>query len=131
MAIHVFAFLGCAQATEDISIINLIATPDRYQGREVSVAGYAIFGLEVNALYLAKSDVDHGMTKNSICLSGAYEYFELKRKDNSLSLDEIRQMNKSYVLVTGTFDSNNRGHAGMHSGCLTKITKITILPGME
>ncbi len=50
---------------QHISLINLIATPERYHGKWVRVQGVANFEFEGNALFLHKEDYKLG--KRTLC----------------------------------------------------------------
>ncbi|MBI1921699.1 MAG: hypothetical protein HYS23_11550 [Geobacter sp.] len=102
---------------EDVSLINLIATPERYHGRRVRVIGVANFEFEGNALYLSKADVNL-VTKNAVWLSP--DTATLKVTEPTLAHD----FNGQYVLVEGLFNMNNHGHLGMASGAITNINRI-------
>jgi hypothetical protein len=91
------------------SIINLIATPEKYEGHLVKVAGFLNFEPNGNALYLHKDDYDHGIYKNSIYIN--------------MSEDSVAKMyphNKRYVVVEGLF-SLNQGYMNSFSGSLRDV----------
>lgn len=95
---------------ESISIINLIANPEKYYGKKVNVTGYMISEFEGTAIYLSRDDYDNRIYKNSIFLligkGSGYEYY-----------------NKEYVTLNGTFVEGN-GHMGLFSGMLDDISII-------
>lgn len=103
---------------ESVSLINLIATPERYHGKWVRVEGICNFEFEGNALYLSRDDRRHGFTKNAIWASwdtlGAEPY-------------DPRFMFKfdgRHVLVEGYFDMRDHGHMGLFSGAITNVTRL-------
>ncbi len=97
----------------EVSLIQLIASPERYDGKRVRVEGFALIEFEGNALYFHKEDKDVGLSKNAIWLEVPEEK-ETKWKLHS----------GSYVLVVGTFRAANRGHWDMFSGALEGIIRF-------
>lgn len=97
--------------SEDVSIISLIANPEKYYGKRVTVRGYMITEFEGTAIYLSREDFDNKIYKNSIFLligkGSDYQYY-----------------NKEYVGLDGTFIKGN-GHMGLFSGMLKDISYIT------
>ena len=51
------------------SIINLIATPEKYHGKKVLFIGFAVMRFEETGIYLSKDDAERRILKNSIWLS--------------------------------------------------------------
>jgi hypothetical protein len=104
---------------EDVSIIQLIGSPDRFDGRIVRAVGFLHLQFEGNALYIHSEDFEHQIYKNAIWLSA----------DPGL-LEEAEKLNGQYVIVTGTFSASNRGHRSMTSGALIGIREIDSWPGL-
>jgi uncharacterized membrane protein YcgQ (UPF0703/DUF1980 family) len=96
--------------SEYVSIISLIANPEKYYGKRVSVTGYMITEFEGTAIYLSREDFDNRIYKNSIFLligkGSDYQYY-----------------NKEYVTLDGTFIQGN-GHMGLFSGMLNDVGYI-------
>lgn len=101
-----------------VSIVNLVATPEKYDQKNVRVIGFLNLEFEGNAIYLHKDDYDLGIDKNGI-------WVDL----TNAKLDSInrRNCNKQYVILEGTFDMNDKGHSGGYSGSIIKITRINLL----
>jgi len=102
---------------EHISLINLIATPERYHGKWVNVQGVANFEFEGNALFLHKEDFKLG-TKNAVWLSP---------DTSALKVNEVtlaRDFNGKYVVVEGIFDMNDHGHMDLFSGSIKKVSSV-------
>src|SRR5437016_4662724 len=53
-------------ASESISLINLIATPEKYDGKLIQVQGVCAFEFEGEALYLTRDDWKYGSTRNAV-----------------------------------------------------------------
>ena len=97
-----------------ISIIRLIATPEKYQDKQIQIEGYLNLEFEGDAIYLHKEDRDKGLTRNGFWVSFS----------DKLDKTEIQKLNHSYVLIEGTFDMNSRGHMGLFGGEIKNITRI-------
>jgi len=48
----------------EVSLIKLIATPEKYNGKRIQVIGYLHLEFEGNAIYLHKEDEEAGLSKN-------------------------------------------------------------------
>jgi hypothetical protein len=105
-------------AVQDVSLINLIATPEKYDGKWVRVEGVCSFEFEGNALFLSREDRKYGFTKNAIW--AAYETLGAEPYD----LAFMAKFNGRHVLVEGRFDAHHGGHLGLFSGALTNVNRI-------
>ena len=105
-------------AVEDVSLINLIATPERYDGRWVRVEGVCAFEFEGNALYLSRADRKHALTRNAIWAS--YDTLGAGLYDLPFTF----KFGGRHVLLEGHFSSRDKGHMGMFSGALTNVNRI-------
>jgi len=95
-----------------LSLIELIARPERYDGRRVEVQGFANLEFEGNGLYVSRGDWENNVTKNAIWLD---------EPPSSARGTEKWRWNKRYVVVQGRF--NARRTDIMFSGALEDITK--------
>jgi hypothetical protein len=92
--------------SENISIISLIANPEKYYGKRVTVSGYMSSEFEGTAIYLSRDDFDNRINKNAIFLL--------------IDSDNYRFYHKEYVTLDGTF-TNGSGHMGLYSGMLKDV----------
>jgi hypothetical protein len=97
----------------DVSLIQLVATPERFHGKFVRVIGHVRLEFEGNAIYLHHDDLKYGLTKNGLWL----DVTDQIRKERDKYTDK-------YVLVEGTFNSQNHGHMGMNSGAIESIKRF-------
>ena len=97
------------------SIVRLIATPDKFEGRQIMVEGFMNVEFEGNAIYLHKDDYENGLYSNGLWIS--------LTEDQEKEIDSLN-LNKSYVLLEGTFNSDGHGHLGLWSGEIINITEI-------
>jgi hypothetical protein len=106
-----------ADAYEQVSILQLIITPERYDGKRVQVEGFLHLEFEGNVLYLSENDYIHHMDKNGLWVTR-----------NSTINERFQQLNSHYVIVIGTFDAANKGHMSMNSGSLKNISAADTWP---
>jgi hypothetical protein len=97
------------------SIINLIASPEKFHNKRVRVEGYLNLEFEGNAIYLNKDDYKKTITKNGLWVTFTQDSWKKIKKYN---------FKKGYFLVEGTFDMTSFGHMGLWSGTIKNITRI-------
>lgn len=59
---------GPDDTVQDVSLIQLIAQPEKFEGKRVRFIGFLRIEFEGNAIYLHREDFDHGITKNGLWL---------------------------------------------------------------
>jgi hypothetical protein len=108
-------FSASASATEirDVSMIQLIANPQQYDGSPIRLIAFLNLEFEGNALYLHREDYEKPNSSNAIWISLT------DQQQNSL-----KKLSGGYVLVEGIFRSKERGHLGMFAGSVEQITRI-------
>lgn len=100
-----------------VSIVQLIATPEKYDHKVVQVMGFLRLEFEGDAIYLHEDDYRHAIFKNGL------------RVVTNPKIDmTARELNLHYVVLAGTFDADNQGNMGLNSGTITNITYIGICP---
>jgi len=100
-----------------VSIVQLIATPEKYDGEVVQVEGFLRLEFEGNVIYLHEDDYKHGISKNGLWI------------ERNAKIDEkAEQLNMHYVVIEGTFHATNQGHLGLNAGAISDITFATICP---
>lgn len=104
----------------EVSLIQLIATPERFDGKRVIVIGVYKLDFESFALYLNEADAKHFIQANSVALGVFKIGF-----NNTKSKDEWDKLNNSYVRVVGTFRHAPSGHMNLWASELTGISSIT------
>lgn len=102
---------------ELVSLVRLIATPERYDGKVVLVVGFLRLEFEGNGLYVHEEDYKRGITKNAVWVVR-----------NAKVNDRADALNMHYVMLVGTFDASRHGHMDLFSGSLTNITSVTLWP---
>jgi hypothetical protein len=107
-----------ADGTSDLyaaSIVQMLANPERYDGRRVRTFGYIHLEFEGNAIYLHQEDERNSLSANGLWVSLTPG---ISRHD----------CNDSYVLVEGTFSASDRGHMGLWNGAVSDITRCLKWP---
>ena len=106
---------------ENVSIIQLVANPQRYHGKVVVVAAYATVEPENSSLCMTRNPASH---KDCIWLeyddapsNSPTDMQKLKRTKAAWS-----KMNGHRVTVRGTFNQDNTGHFGGWSGAIESIS---------
>ena len=105
----------------DVSLINLIATPEKYDGKLVRVIGISFLEFESNGLYLSKEDLENGVTKNAL-------WIEINPQTVGKTEKELSKYNGKYILVEGVFIKDNTGHMGLKSGSIMNISRFEPWP---
>ncbi len=101
----------------NISLLRLITTPEKYDGKQIQVIGYLNLEFEGNAIYLHKEDYSKGISNNGFWVNFSKEIAEKKN---------LNDYSKKYVIIVGTFDMNSRGHMGMFGGTIKNITRLDL-----
>ncbi len=104
------------QYATDVTMIQLIATPGKYDGQLIRVIGVGNLEFEGNCISLTKEDLKYGVG-NSI-------WIELGEK--AISYEEAKQYNGEYVIVEGVFDKDDCGHMGMFCGSIKNISRYEL-----
>ena len=100
----------------NVSIVQLLATPEKYDGKLVRVIGVGNLEFEGDYLSLNKEDYAYS-AGNSI-------WIELGEK--AISYNEAKEYNGKYVIVEGFFDKKDRGHLAMFCGSIKNISRYQL-----
>lgn len=99
---------GAQDQPTSVSIIQLLATPERYEGRLIRVQGVAHFAFEESALYLHREDADCMNSSNGLWLRTA-------ARDG---------LSDAFVIVEGWFTAKEHGHLGAWPGEIKNISRL-------
>ena len=112
--------LGCISRADawdpklkSVSLLRLIANPDKYDGQMVRTYGYLRIEFEGNSIYLHKEDYEHSLLKNGLWVS-----FNPDKVSNQA------EFSNKYVLIEGRFDAHSQGHMGLWSGTIKDIWRL-------
>ena len=104
------------QYAKDVTMIQLIANSEKYDGQLVRVIGVGNLEFEGNCISLNKEDLKYGVG-NSI-------WIELGEK--AISYEEAQQYNGEYVIIEGVFDKDDCGHMNMFCGSIKNISRYAL-----
>jgi hypothetical protein len=106
-----------AQEIQTVSMLQLIATPEKYDKKEVMVVGFLVTEHEGNILYLHREDYEQRISKNGLWVVLTPE-----------NKEKLGGLSKHYVLLAGTFNASNKGHMSLTSGALEDVKRATSWP---
>jgi hypothetical protein len=111
-ALLIVLAVSCAFAdtAEQVSIIHLIANPARYHGKRVIISGFLNMEFEGNAIYLHRDDYAFSQYGNGLWCS--------------IDMEKYEKYNRRYVVLEGTFNGKMKGHLGMWSGSVERISRV-------
>lgn len=104
---------GCKRYA--VSLVQLIANPDQFDGKRVVVGGFLSLEFEGHALYLHQDDFRVGNTSNAVALELPANWFT--------STASIDCPNNRYVQLEGEFNGKNNGHFGRSAGSLKSVER--------
>lgn len=102
-----------AEDIRDVSLIQLIANPELFNGKAVRVIGYMHLEFEGDAVYFHREDFEYTIHKNSLAIDLNEAQVRLGRK-----------LNNGYVIIEGRFNSVANGHLGVRAGSIENITRL-------
>lgn len=97
-----------------VSLVSLIATPERYEGSRVQVVGYLRLDFEGTALFLSRDDFLAQNYRSAVWVSVPVS-----------TRQRWRELGDKYVLVEGTFSTASRGHDNCCAGVLHDLHGIS------
>ncbi len=107
----------------DLSLINLVATPERYHGKLVHVTGYIFTGMEHMSICPYQVEISN---KDCIWLnigSGPYAS-DADKARYAKKMAALEKFQGKPATIIAKFDKNDRGHFGLWSGSLKKIVEV-------
>ena len=108
--------LVLSQADLSVSLIRLIANPEKYDGEIVTVVGFLRLEFEGNMIYLHEEDFKHGISENAVRIG-------ITKKQRP----EFENKNMCYVLVVGTFKAAKKGTSNLN-GTIVDVSKVELWP---
>lgn len=99
---------------EPVSLVRLLAAPERYDGRKVRVSGFVTLGFEDLGVHLDKNAYEAGARMNALWLD----------PPKWLTPRATRKLDRRYGEIAGTFDATEHGHMGLYAAALTDLRRI-------
>lgn len=97
--------------TDKVSIIQIIANPAAFDGKNVRFVGWARLEFEESAIFLDESSYQNSAFKNGVWIHVPLEMTSVEKS----------QLGGSYLIVEGIFRANDKGHTGAYSGAVTNV----------
>lgn len=104
-------------ALQEVTIIQLLASPEKYDGKRVRVIAVGNLEFEGDGLYLGKEDLLY-YTGNCIWLDFV--------GNTIIPYEEIKQYNGKYVIVEGIFHKDDFISTNGFHGKITDITRYDL-----
>ena len=101
---------------DDVSLVQLIANPAKYDGKIVRITGFLHLEFEGNVIYLHAEDFRFSLTKNGI-------WIDVPR---DMTKEQMKAVNDQYVICTARFNARILGHMDMNSGEVTDVSRLQV-----
>jgi hypothetical protein len=119
----VFGFLCCyglsreaaAAGPTNVSLIQLIANPDKFHGKLVRIKGFLVVESEHSAIFMSLDDAEMQILANAISLGG-----ELAGVEGS----EETYGSGRWMLVEGIFKANEQGTGTQYGGLIDNLSRV-------
>lgn len=98
-----------------VSMVRVLANPETFDEKPVSLVGFLKIGPEWTGLYLNAEDYQHGILENALSV----ELTDQIRKDRE-------KLDMNYVHILGVFDSKHLGQGPFPSGEITRVAKCDL-----
>lgn len=105
------------EAALPVSLVQLIATPERFDGKLVGVVGFCNLEFEGDAIYLHREDFESSLLRNAVALQIPPS---LRAQGKDLS--------RQYVIVEGRFRAPQPGAVNLWAGGLEAVRRFERCP---
>lgn len=102
-------YAASSPQSEQASLIQLLATPERYDGKLVNVTGFVNIEFEGTAIWLHKDGFDNSIYANSLWV------------EVSECNDNRGRPMSGYASLMGRFSTQRKGHMGLWPGQIEQI----------
>ncbi len=99
-----------AEEPTQVSLVQLLATPERFDGKRVAVVGYCWLEFEGDAVYLSREDYVNRVFKNAIWLHVSRE-----------QRVAWKSIHGKYARLEGTLRAAEQGHGSMFTAELVDL----------
>jgi hypothetical protein len=120
-------FPGDAFGISNVTLVHLIASPERYDGQIVLASGYLHYRFEDSALYLSKEDADYLEAANAVWVTYAAscQVRLLPELEPRPCREAVGEADGQYVMLKGRFVAGRGGHFGMMYGSLVEVEAVS------
>ncbi len=107
------------------SLVSVLANPEKYDGKRITVTGFLHFQFEDSGLYLSKEAADYLITENSIWVRYSTDAkLDWRCGEKFPATLGLSYFDGRYVTLSGTFNMKERGHMGAFSGVLEDVVSV-------
>jgi len=114
-----YAYGDTDHRSRGVSIIEVIANPDKFHGKMVRIIGVGRIEFEGDSICLNNESYQYRVGRN--CLRLALGLFQQLVKSNKL-----KQYNGKYVLIEGKFKKNKPEYLNLYGGEIENITRYEL-----
>lgn len=105
-----------------VSLLSLIANPERYEGQEVRVFGVFSYETGTSALYLSLGDSEHAISPNAVGLALSPD---TRYESSSGRSSDPRRLRGRYVCVQAVVDSSGVSALQKWPVMLRNVVEVT------
>ena len=104
---------------KDVSIIQLLANPEKYDGALITVIGFTLVTDRTSKIYVSHIDYERNIPFNSLSLA-------LNRKESKeyLKITKNFKVQKQYSIIEGTFNAKRKKSNLVNIGTIENITRF-------
>lgn len=108
-----FAQLAHAAGSQTVTMQQLLAEPQRFEGQRVRTTGFLRLEFEANALYPTRDDFNNTVMQHAVWLDLT-----------NAQLRRLSKLNNGHVVVEGVFSAQYKGHGGKWPGALRQVGSV-------
>jgi hypothetical protein len=108
-----FAQLAHAAGAQTVTMQQLLAEPQRFEGQRVRTTGFLRLEFEANALYPTRDDFNNAAMEHAVWLDLS-----------NAQLRRLGKLNNGHVVVEGEFSVQYKGHGGKWLGVLRHVAGV-------
>ena len=109
---------GPDDAAQDVSLIQLVAQPEKFDGKRVRLIGFLRLEFEGNAIYLHREDFERSISRNGLWIN----------VPTDMTKHQQDEVNMHYVICVGVFRAERHGHMDLFSGEMSDVRRLEVWP---
>lgn len=110
---------GEVKTIKNVSIIELIASPEKFDGELITVTGFTFVSPTRSLMYISHIDYEHNIHYNTIGLA-----LDRIEKRPGYIMQKNDKVQKQYSIIQGTFNAKRKMGNLIHMGTIEKITRF-------
>ena len=103
-----------------VSIVELLANPDKYDGKRVLVEGFFRNAFEDTAIYLNRESAEYGISANAVWVDTS----AMRTSDGKETKLRDGLYDGKYVAIEAYYDKSELGHLSAYQGELRNVIRI-------